>query len=141
MVSSIASGDVDGGVELLHLFEPVDGLLAQFDAGGGEGAQGRLGLGHRPGAVGVQADLHVGAGDGAHGGDAAGVVADRRLELDRAESGLAGGRRFGGRSRPVGGGDRGVDLDLRGGLRAEQVPYGQAGSATREIPQREVDRG
>ena len=119
----------------------MDRLLAELEPDRRQRAQVRERLlGGLPGAVGVDADHHVGPDRGAHGGEPAGVVADPDLDLHAAEAvaDRVGGR--GGGARAIVGADRGVDGHLVGGERVDQLRERRLGAAGRVVPERHVDR-
>ena len=97
-------------------------------------------LGRLPGAVGVDADQHVGPDRGADGGEPAGVVADADLDLHAAKPVAHRSRGRLGGARAVVGADRGVDGDLVGRERVDQLRQRRLRAARGVVPERHVDR-
>ena len=140
-VSSIATRTGDAVAHLAHGVDAVDRLLDELEARRGEREDRGDGLVDLPGAVGVQAQLHLAAGRRAHGGHAAGVVADADLDLHARVARVGGGGRLLGGVGAVLGRDRRVDADLGVRVVGDQLADRLALAVAGEVPEREVDRG
>ncbi len=95
----------------------------------------------RPAAIGIDPDRHRRSGERPYRGQPTGVVADPDLDLDAAKPGLPRLRGGGGGAGAVGHRQAGIDLDGFRRADTEQMPHRQAGAATLEVPQRQVDGG
>ena len=113
----------------------VDGLLDELEAGGREARRCRATASSTlPRPVGVEAQLHLRPGRGAHRGDPPGVVADADLDLHArvARARRVGGRRGG--ARAVLGRDRRVDADARRRLVGDELADRAALAVARRGP-------